>query len=267
MIDWFTTIAQIVNFLILVGLLKYFLYGRIMAAMDERQQEIAARWDEAHQQRDEAKQELSTARGKNLQLDDQRGQMLAKVRDDVELHRQQLTAKVRGEVDELQERWSDAIQEETESFLRELRRRASEEVCAIARRALADLAGENLESQIVQHFLHKVGRLGDDERQAVTASFQQGNRVAVVQTSHELGKDLQQAITNTLQERFVEDLDIHFEQSTDLLCGIALQTNAHKLAWNLRDYFDSLEQELKRTLEEEAATRKPRPKESADRGQ
>ena len=30
MIDWFTVIAQIVNFLILVALLRYFLYGRIM---------------------------------------------------------------------------------------------------------------------------------------------------------------------------------------------------------------------------------------------
>ena len=39
-IDWFTFVAQIINFLILVALLKYFLYGRLVAAMDQRQQDI-----------------------------------------------------------------------------------------------------------------------------------------------------------------------------------------------------------------------------------
>ncbi len=258
MIDWFTVLAQVVNFLILVALLRYFLFGRVMAAMGKRQQEIAARWDEAQQQRDEAGKELKAARDKNRQLDDQREQLLAGVRDEVEQHRQQLTAKVRGEVDELHERWSDAIQEETESFLRDLRRRASEEVCAIARRALADLAGANLERQIVEHFLHKVERLEDGERQALIASLQEGNRVAVVQTTYKLADDLRKVVTNTLQERLLGDFDIQFEQSDDLLCGIALQTDAHKLAWNLRDYLISLEQELQRTLKEETVTKKER---------
>lgn len=264
MIDWFTVIAQIVNFLILVGLLRYFLYGRILAAMDKRQQEIAAHWDEVQRQRDEAQKELESARQTNQQLDEQREQLLAKVRDDVEQHRQQLTAKVRGEVDELQERWSHAIQEETDSFLRDLRRRASERVCAIARRVLADLAGANLEQQIVAHFLRRVERLQDNERQAVITAFQEGNHVAVVQTTCELANDQRSIISSALRERFVSDLDVHFEQSDDLLCGIALQTNAHTLAWNLRDYLISLEQELQQTLSEETATRKSRRQETAD---
>lgn len=263
MIDWFTVIAQIVNFLILVGLLRYFLYGRIMAAMDKRQQEIAGRWQEAQQQRDEMEKELNAAREMNRQLDDQREQLLAKVRDEVEQHRRQLTAIVREEVDELHERWSDTIQEETESFLRDLRRRVAEEVCAIARRALNDLAGANLERQIVEHFLRKVERLEDDARQAVIASLQEGDRVTVVQTTFELAEDLQQAITHTLQEKFLGELDIQFEQSDDLLCGIALQTDAHKLAWNLRDYLTSLEQELQQTLDEESRVQS---RESSEKG-
>ncbi len=264
MIDWFTVIAQIVNFLILVGLLRYFLYGRILAAMDKRQEEIASRWDEAQRQRDEAEGELNAARDKNRLLDDQREQLLAEVRDEVDQHRQQLTAKVRGEVDELHERWASAIQEETESFLHDLRRRASEEVCAIARRALADLASANLERQIVEHFLQKVERLENSERQAVIASLNEGNRVAVVQTTCDLADNLQTDITRALQERFLGDLDIHFEQSDDLLCGIALQTDAHKLAWDVRDYLNSLEQELQQTLDEETATRKSRRQQTAD---
>lgn len=264
MIDWFTVIAQIVNFLILVALLRCFLYGRVLAAMDKRQQEIAARWDEAEQQRAEAQMEVDAARDTNRQLDEQREQLLAQVREEVERHRQQLTAKVRGEVDELHQRWSDTVQEETDSFLRDLRRRASEEVCAIAGRALADLAGANLERQIVEHFLQRLQRLKETERQAVIAAFQENNHVAVVQTSCELTEDQRNTISSTLRERFFSDLDLRFEQSDDLICGIALQTDAHTLAWNFRDYLISLEQELRQTLEEETASRKPRQKQTAD---
>ncbi len=45
--DWFTVVAQIINFLILVALLKRFLYGPIIRAMDRREAEIASRMDAA----------------------------------------------------------------------------------------------------------------------------------------------------------------------------------------------------------------------------
>ena len=41
LIDWFTVAAQAVNFLILVWLLKRFLYKPVLAAIDEREKRIA----------------------------------------------------------------------------------------------------------------------------------------------------------------------------------------------------------------------------------
>ncbi len=40
MIDWFTVGAQVVNFLILMAILRYFLYGRILKAIDDRRRSI-----------------------------------------------------------------------------------------------------------------------------------------------------------------------------------------------------------------------------------
>ncbi len=47
LINWFTVLAQIVNFLILVYLLKRFLYGPIIRAMQEREKKIARRLQDA----------------------------------------------------------------------------------------------------------------------------------------------------------------------------------------------------------------------------
>ncbi len=46
-IDWITVSAQIVNFLILVWLLKHFLYQPIIRAMDRREQRVSERLNEA----------------------------------------------------------------------------------------------------------------------------------------------------------------------------------------------------------------------------
>lgn len=55
--DWFTVIAQIINFLILVALLKRFLCGPIVRAMDRRKAEISARLDTSASKIAEAEQE------------------------------------------------------------------------------------------------------------------------------------------------------------------------------------------------------------------
>ena len=65
LINWFTVIAQIVNFLILVFLLKYFLYDRIVKAMDEREQRIQLRLKEAEEKKQEADQEARSYLEKN----------------------------------------------------------------------------------------------------------------------------------------------------------------------------------------------------------
>ena len=49
-LDWFTVAAQIGNFLLLLWLLKRFLYRPILAAMAARQQRVAAALAEAQAQ-------------------------------------------------------------------------------------------------------------------------------------------------------------------------------------------------------------------------
>ena len=48
-IDYFTIIAQIINFLILVFLLRHFLYRPVITAMDEREQKMVSRLKDAEQ--------------------------------------------------------------------------------------------------------------------------------------------------------------------------------------------------------------------------
>ena len=68
LIDWFTVGAQALDFIILVWLLKRFLYRPILNAVDAREQRIAAELADADEKRAEAqkgREEFQHKRTKN----------------------------------------------------------------------------------------------------------------------------------------------------------------------------------------------------------
>ena len=54
LINWFTVLAQAVNFLLLIYLLKRFLYGPILKAMNAREKRISDRLNDAEAARQKA---------------------------------------------------------------------------------------------------------------------------------------------------------------------------------------------------------------------
>ncbi|NTV01021.1 MAG: hypothetical protein HGA55_07885, partial [Methanoregulaceae archaeon] len=119
-IDWFVFFAQIVNLFILMFLLKKFLFGRIIGAMDAREAKIGAVFTEAEQSRQEAQTAAETQKNRLRELEAGYEQMLNRTRQDVEVYHQQLLEKAREEVDFLKMRWTEAIRSERANFLQEL---------------------------------------------------------------------------------------------------------------------------------------------------
>jgi F-type H+-transporting ATPase subunit b len=169
-LDWFTTVAQIVNFLILVALLKRFLYGPIVRAMDSREARITARLHEAEDKLAVAEQQMALYHDRLHELDARRDTLLVQAREDAEAQRQHLLEQARQEVQQAQARWRTMLQQERMAFLQELRQQAGQQVCAVARQALTDLASVDLERAVVDHFLDRLQGVDDEVRYTLAAA-------------------------------------------------------------------------------------------------
>ena len=90
LIDWFTIVAQALNFLILVWLLKRFLYKPILHAIDEREKRIAAELANADKNKAEAQKERDEFQHKNEEFDRERAALLSKATDEAQDERQRL---------------------------------------------------------------------------------------------------------------------------------------------------------------------------------
>lgn len=93
LIDWFTVIAQVINFLILVWLLKRFLYKPILNAIDAREKRVADELANADTKKAEAEKEKEEFKHKNEEFDQQRSALLNKAKEDAKAERQRFFLK------------------------------------------------------------------------------------------------------------------------------------------------------------------------------
>lgn len=253
-IDWITVAAQVVNFLILVWLLRHFLYGPVVRAMDKRERHIAERLEEADRKAQEAEADKQAYARERQELDQRREELMTQARRAAEARRKELEKEARAAAEATRAELHAQVERDRERFLRDLRQRIAERFERLARRALGDLADAKLEQQIAEAFCRKVSELDAPERARVAEAATQGDGRLTVLSAHDLPADVRRVVTRKLHETFGEELGVSYHRSDDVLCGIELRAGNRSVLWSLDAYVDEFESRLSETLREMAAT-------------
>ncbi len=245
-IDWITTIAQIINFLVLVYLLRRFLYQPIVAAMSRREEDISQRLEQAAQQSTLAQQQSAKYNEKVRELEQQREQLIEEAKREAEAQRTHLLNELRDEIATVRARWQDEVKREQQAFLAQARQLVGEQVCLVARQSLGDLADAELENQILSVFLKKLTKVSaQDKAKLAQSAIKKG---LIVQTHFPLAQAMQEKITAIIYEQIAPALLVHFEQTPELICGINLKGPGFKLEWNLESYLTNINEQLSSQL-------------------
>ncbi len=241
LIDWFTVAAQGFNFLILVWLMKRFLYKPILHAIDEREERIAAELANADKKRAEAQKEHDEFQQKNLEFDQQRAALLSNATSEAQSERQRLLDEARKAAVALSSKYQDSLKNEVHTLHQDIARRTQQEVFAITRKVLADLATASLEERMGEVFTRRLREMKGDEKAALGEALKTAADPAMVRSAFELPADQRAAIQNALNETFSAEIRIRFVTAPDQISGVELTTTGHKLAWSIGDYLGSLE--------------------------
>lgn len=250
LIDWFTVVAQIINFLILVWLLKRFLYKPILTAIDAREQRIAAKLADADAKKMEAQKERDAFQQKNEDFDKQRIERMNQVAEAVNAERAQLLDAARQESSDLRAQLQVTLKNERHSLNEALSHRAREEVFAIARKTLIDLADTTLEDRVTAVFLDRLRELDDGEMADLKLVFKASVDPLLIRTAFTLSTEQCAAIETTINGVLGEEKAVKFETAPDLISGIELVANGRKVAWSIASYLASLEESIDELLKD-----------------
>jgi F-type H+-transporting ATPase subunit b len=241
LIDWFTVVAQAVNFLILVWLLKRFLFKPILHAIDEREKGIATQLADAEAKKAEAQKEQDDFRQKNTSFDEARAAILKKATDEANSERQRLLDEARNDVDSLRLKRQDALQNEQQKLNQEISRWVRDEVFAIARKTLADLASSSLEERMTEVFIQRLRALAGPAKQQLAAALMASSQPARIRSAFDLPSAQRTAIESAIKETFEAQTSIRFDQASAVVGGIELSANGQKVAWSIAEYLATLE--------------------------
>lgn len=254
-LDGFTIAAQVINFLILVALLKRFLYAPITRAMQAREDHITARLDEAQEKISDAQRQAAVYDQKMQSLQQTRDAMLTQAKEEAESQRQQLIEQARQEVVRLQDRWRQTLRQEQTAFLQDLRQAAGQQVCAVARRVLADLANADLELAVIQGFLERLHGLDPETRDTFLAALRASHDNAMVRSAFPIPDEAREQILQAIgHDRIDARSEVQFTIAPELICGIEFIAHGRKIAWSLAQRIDTLEERFATLLEQELGT-------------
>jgi F-type H+-transporting ATPase subunit b len=271
LIDWFTVGAQALNFIVLVWLMKRFLYKPILSAIDAREKKVAAELADADKKKGEAKTERDEFQHKNEELDQQRAALLKKATDEANAERERLLGEARKAADTFGAKRQETLTNDAKNLNQAVGRRVQEEVFAIVRKALTDLATTSLEDRLGEVFTRRLREMSGPAKTCLAKALETASNSALVRSAFELQAKERAAIQNALNETFSADVHVRFETSPDLVSGIELAMGGEKVGWSIADYLASLERSvgelLKAKNEAEAeparkAEPKPEPKPS-----
>jgi len=254
LIDWFTVVAQAINFLVLVYLMSRFLYKPILAAIDERELIITTKVNKAEQMEvaaDKIKDELNK---KINDFNNQKQKRYSDMNIEIDSARVKLLDETREEVEVSRIKWRNNLNAEVAQFQQNFILETHREALTLANKTLHDLADIQLESHFVKVFVKKLTNLAPEKREELKEEFK-GNlkapiKDALINSAYELTSLQIKAIRDALNESLETEVDFRVNVKPQITCGIELLLNGKKLVWSTEGYLETLASEMNKFLKD-----------------
>ena len=243
LIDPFTVFVQVLNFIILILILKRFLFGPITRAIAAREQKIATALHEARENDAHARKKLEEIQARTIELTAGEAELLRKARERADTLEKNLIHEAKATARTKQEQLSHALDKEKIQRLNDLQRELAGHVYKATDQALRDLAGPSLQTRIVECFLDKLDHEINGEEKEFIAAFRPDSSLTVT-TADTLNNQAKERLTTLLAQKFSFQGTIDFEMDQELVAGMVISGNGRKIAWTIEKYLKDLKNGL-----------------------
>mgnify|MGYP006278250853 FL=1 len=240
--DLFTFLASLFNFLVLLALLRIFLFKRVTRAMDAREERIHDNWDEAQREKEDAQELRKEYEQRMEEAQEERDELLESARDQVEREKRQGLERAREDVDQQRAAWFEGLQAEKERLFRSIRSEVARATVESTEAALRALSGGTLERQIVSTLIEQLS----SRRETLVEHIQDG--AVRVTTSNELSDEQAERLRSAITE-IATPASFELTESDEVICGVRLQLGDRELGWSVADHLESLEVDIQELVE------------------
>ena len=242
--SWSTFALQVVNFLVLVWLLKHFLFKPVSTIVARRKAEIARAQAEAETARQSSEQARKEFEQRRTEIEMQRLAISEQTQAELAHQRAQMIQAAQVEIDKLKSAMLKQLDEERENAAREMSDRALQIAVQLAGRLLRQCTAPLLDELFLERLLNHLDHLTMAERAALLDQSGPHRGVLLVTTASPLDTDTQSRWRSTLTRHLGVSSDISFAVDQELIAGTELKFPLAVLRFSWRQALAEAQQEL-----------------------
>ncbi len=234
-LDWTTFALEIINFLVLVWLLKRLLYKPVLDAVAARKADIQKTLSEAETLRKDAQTLREQYEHRQAEWGQEKDKARSQMLEEVNAERVRLSAGLQSSLQQEREK-ARALEERR---LNDLTRRVEEAAIVqggqFAARLLSRLASPELETRLVELVLEDLHGLSEEQRQAIRTSGAKADASIIVTSAHPLNQSQREPLAEAIRLLLGRNVSCEWREDAHLLAGIRLSLGSWMLAANLQD--------------------------------
>jgi F-type H+-transporting ATPase subunit b len=240
--SWSTFALQAVNFVILVWLLKRFLFKPVSAIVTRRKEEIAHGMAEASAERQKALGLQRDLQAQRAGIEAERQKALQELRAQLAVERKSMLDETRAAADKIRIQATAQLAEERSAAEQDLYSRTIELAVNLAQRLLAELAIAPVAQAFLTRVLEYLDRLPADDRGALVSQL--ATNSLLVMTAHPLDARTQAQWREQLGKRIGPTGTIEFKSDPSLIAGVEITFPNAILRFSWRDTLNAIAKQM-----------------------
>lgn len=234
-LNWSTFVLEIVNFLILVWILKRFLYKPVLDVIARRRAGIEQTLAEAKELHANAKTLQDQYEHRLQDWEQEKQQARDSLQTDIETERRRLMEELRRSLGQEQEKARVGEQRRLQLIINKTEETALTQGAQFASRLLSSAVGPELEDRLLKLMIDDLGRLTAERLSQLRASLGESPSEIRITSAYPLSATQRHALEQALNDITQLSLPFHYEQDGALRAGLHISIGAWVLGINVRD--------------------------------
>ena len=255
-INWSTVFFQIINFLLIIWILKKYLFKPVLMSMDKREKAIQSRLKDAEEAKILTEKERENLKAKIAQIEKMKNDVLAEAYKKADNEQAILIKTLKAEIQGKRIANDEQMRQEREALKSSIKDIAGETIINTVSSALSDLANVNIQNVILENFTQRLFS-GEIEKIDELKKFYREFQHITINTSFDLDMEEENRIKEALTKLLGEEVNIDFRVDKSILCGIEVVCESLLISFGMNTYIKALKVNLDNKIAELTKTEEP----------
>jgi F-type H+-transporting ATPase subunit b len=234
-LNWSTFVLEIINFLVLVWILKRFLYRPVLDVIEQRRKRIEDRLDEARRLHEDAESLKDQYTGRLADWETERRKARDSLARELEEERARRLADLSSSLEQEKEKMRIAEERQYADQRRATERQALQQAAAFSSMLLGQACTVELQSHLVDLLLEELADLSDEQAAGLREQWGEPPDAIEVSSAFPLGPEQRARVESALREMSGLSVPVRFGRDEALLAGLRIVIGAWVLDANVRE--------------------------------